>query len=516
MQTDFEYDLLSYPGLVFSKTNPERLATRAALHSIKASPPDKSRVLELGCGDGTNLLAQAYCFPESKFLGIDLSRAHIESADKAASGIGMTNVTFLQADVLALEEANLGFFDYIVSHGLYSWVPDDVREKVLHLYKSCLAENGVGFISFNAYPGCRYREALWDGLRYFTRDEADVNEKVKRSLMLARVIENSMNESEPYKPFYSMEVERLFEKAPPYILHDDLSPSLQPFYFYEFAADIEKNELQYVCEADPATSFTGNLNETGQKLVASLGTDIVAREQILDLINCRRFRNALVCRASVEVERSYPPDLIEKFFLAAETIPSEADADLFDNSNVKFSNREGFSVTTDEPLLKNALAILGNAWPRSLTFRQLESELRRIPRLQPYFDDHFPQLRESFQQINSVNLLTLSVFVPAIGDEMPEKPRSSGFARFQIEQRSPGVCSLDGSVHELDDPVMRILILLANGERNREDLISATALELGEQQGFEDVQADLPSRVDAALQYLWPEGFFLPDGDPRR
>ena len=266
METRFEYDLLNYPGLVFSNTNPALLACRAATHAVEFTRPDRCRVLELGCGKGTNLLAQAYIFPESEFTGFDLSASHIEAAKSAAAKININNTFFRQVNILDLNETELGKFDYIVAHGVYSWVPEDVRKKLLAVFRTCLAERGIGYLSFNAYPGCRIRETVWDALRFYTRDIVDVHEKLQRSLSLAREIVGSMDGRVGFKPLFAREVESLFEKGLPFVLHDELSPSLQPFYFHEFAHDLEENDLQFLCSADPLTSFPDNLNESGQKL----------------------------------------------------------------------------------------------------------------------------------------------------------------------------------------------------------------------------------------------------------
>lgn len=512
METELEYDLLNYPGLVFSNTSPAHLACRAASHGIEFTRPDKCRVLELGCAKGTNLLAHAYSFPQSEFHGFDLSASHIAAAKAASARIGVSNAFFRQMNILDLDEKELGKFDYIVAHGVYSWVPDEVRRKILSLYKACLAEDGIGYISFNAYPGCHGREILWNAIRFFTKDSGDIEEKLQRSIAVAQSIEASIDDRVRYKPVFSREVESLLDKPLPFVLHDDLSPALQPFYFHEFAGHLEESGLQFLCEADPLTSFTGNLNESGQEFVASMDGDLVAREQAIDFIRGRQFRRSLVCHKSVTVDRSFPADLLEKFHLSVHLAPLPEGSDLNDDSSVDFRNRLGSTITTDEPLLKNMLAMLGREWPGQFTFEEVINRLRDVPELQANFDGELRRLKDSLIPIYAIDFLKLSVHPTPFCENLPERPKCSSFARFQIEEGSPGICALDGIVHSADDALLRQVILCTNGERDRDEIIAAVRQNAGMfEENDDSLREQLPERVDAVLEYLRLERFLLPD-----
>ena len=165
MSETFSYDKIPYPSKFFVQTHPDRLATQATLFGMSPADVATCRVLELGCGNGSNLIAQAYLLPEAKFIGVDLAKTHIEDAAAAARGFGFTNIEFRQMDVMDMSEADFGKFDYITAHGLFSWVPDLVREKVLELYRELLNENGVGYISYSAYPGAHQREMVQRAMR---------------------------------------------------------------------------------------------------------------------------------------------------------------------------------------------------------------------------------------------------------------------------------------------------------------------------------------------------------------
>ena len=129
---------------------------------MKPPPVENCRVLELGCGDGNSLLAHAFNLPDAHFVGVDLAENHIEKAKKSVEELNLKNIEFHQTDVMKMTVEDFGKFDYITAHGLFSWVPEFVREKILSLYHEMLAPNGVGYISFNAFPGAHQRQMVGD------------------------------------------------------------------------------------------------------------------------------------------------------------------------------------------------------------------------------------------------------------------------------------------------------------------------------------------------------------------
>src|SRR5512141_894057 len=149
------YDAVSYPGLPFSQTHPDRRATIAALYDFPAAPPERCRVRELGCGDGGHLIPMAYLLPESTFLGLDAAGSAVAQGREQISALGLTNVSLSHVDLL--DASNLGTFDYVIAHGLYSWVPPAVQERVLAITSEVLAPNGIAYVSYNAHPGGHVR-----------------------------------------------------------------------------------------------------------------------------------------------------------------------------------------------------------------------------------------------------------------------------------------------------------------------------------------------------------------------
>ena len=153
----FAYDQVLYPGVPLPQTHPDRLATIAGLFGMTPAAAPNCRVLELGCGDGGNLIPMALTLPASVFTGIDLAEPAIARGCALANTLGLENITLRHLDLMRmgpdLGEFDYGVFDYIIAHGLYSWVPPEVRDQLLSLCRAHLAPQGVAYVSYNAGPG---------------------------------------------------------------------------------------------------------------------------------------------------------------------------------------------------------------------------------------------------------------------------------------------------------------------------------------------------------------------------
>ena len=194
------YNDVAYTSFADAARHPERLATIGTLLGMDVAPLATCRVLEFACGDGLSLLPIAATLPNATFVGFDFAARPIASAQRMASDLGLTNVRLLQLDLRELP-AELGSFDYVIAHGLYSWIPADVRAHVLPLIARHLAPQGVAFVSYNTLPGCHMRRVVWEMLKYHTRDIAGMPAKVAAARALLDLVgrpvasENAMQQA---------------------------------------------------------------------------------------------------------------------------------------------------------------------------------------------------------------------------------------------------------------------------------------------------------------------------------
>src|SRR5215210_7038570 len=189
MATSTIYDEVRYSNYPYAQTHPDRLATVAALQGLSAPDPRDSRVLELGCGAGGNLLAMAAATPGIRALGVDLAAAPIADGRQAIAEIGLTNVELMQGDVQDLTDGQLGEFDYVVAHGLFAWVAEPVRDAVLAACHSHLAADGLAYISYNAHPGGHMRRLLREAGLWYGRGAPDLAAQAEKAQELYRFLE---------------------------------------------------------------------------------------------------------------------------------------------------------------------------------------------------------------------------------------------------------------------------------------------------------------------------------------
>ena len=133
----FSYDSLPYPSKFFLQTHPDRLAAAGILYGIEAPDPQACRVLELGCGNGSNLIAQAFLSPRSTFVGVDLAQTHIDFANSSAQELGLENVEFRQMDVMDMTADEFGQFDYITTMACLPGYPSRSGKKCCRSSKKC-------------------------------------------------------------------------------------------------------------------------------------------------------------------------------------------------------------------------------------------------------------------------------------------------------------------------------------------------------------------------------------------
>jgi SAM-dependent methyltransferase len=141
------------------------------------------RVLELGCGTADNLIAMAFQFPGSEFVGIDLGRVPIASGQALVTELGMRNVTLLAMDLCDPSLKQFGEFSFIIVHGVYSWVPQSVRERILQICQNTLTTQGIAYISYNAYPVGHFSNFVHTMIAFPTRNEGTAEGNSARALV---------------------------------------------------------------------------------------------------------------------------------------------------------------------------------------------------------------------------------------------------------------------------------------------------------------------------------------------
>src|SRR5574341_65566 len=376
-QKQTRYDAIPYPTSPFRQTRPERLSAIAKLFGLESPPAEKCRVLELGCSMGGNLLAMAQDHPGSRYLGIDASSRQIAEGWKTIDALGLKNIQLKHVDILDIGD-DIGEFDYIVSHGVFSWVPATVQNKMLEICQRSLAPNGVAYISYNTYPGWHIRGVVRDMMFYRSAHFADPQTSLAQAkAMVEFVAQASRGADTPYQRLLQSELKHIGQMEDYYLQHEHLEEHNQPLYFHEFARRLAVNGLQYLGDADFSTMVSSNFSPEVAKTLQELGAhDIVQMEQYMDFVRCRYFRKTLICRSGVRLNRTLTPAVVKELLLASEAAPAAKEWSLDPAQVVAFESPGGYKISCKSPLTKAALRILKSEWPMPVAFPELLARSR--------------------------------------------------------------------------------------------------------------------------------------------
>ena len=296
------YSELGYKSMPFPYTTPATLEAYAALVGISAPNPKTARVLELGATYGGNIISQALFNPDATFVGIELSQEQVEKGNEVIANAGLTNVSLVQSDIASIG-SEIGTFDYIIAHGVYSWVDDGVKDALLRLIDEHLAEDGIAYVSYNTYPGWHTMEEVRQLMMFSNRDKAQFNhkEKVLHGKTIGSIVGSQILKYDNLKERNSKflgALRSVMQKDEYYVGHDHLEPNNDPVYFYQFNDHLGAHNLAYLCDADltlsMVRSFDADIADTLDKLALN---DHVAQEQYLDFMLDTTFRKSIICKA---------------------------------------------------------------------------------------------------------------------------------------------------------------------------------------------------------------------------
>jgi SAM-dependent methyltransferase len=475
------YDAVSYPGSAFSQTHPDRLATIAALYGLPAAPPERCRVLELGCGNGSNLIPMAYVLPGSTFLGLDAAGSAVAKGQEQIAALGLTNVTLVHADLL--DASDIGTFDYVIAHGLYSWVPPNVQERVLAIASEVLAPNGVAYVSYNALPGCHIRNAMRQMMRWHVRGIEEPAERISQARGLLRFL----GEAAPTRPIFSAILNETLEhqgkQADAVLFHDDLAEFNEPLLFVDFIERASRHRLKFLSEADFCDMGVWNPDSPAGRFLLKVGAEnVVVQQQYRDFLIFRKFRQTLLCREEASLVREPDPESLRSLYVGAETRPGTPDPDVASDEPVRFVVEKDRELTTPHPLSKAAFLELGVIWPRWVRVSDLLSAARaRVSaaggRLATV-EDEARLLRFLLASYGADVIQLRSTACPFV-TEISERPRASALARLQARTLT-AVTSLKHHSVRLEDPLVRTFIELLDGTRDRTAIAREMAASLRE------------------------------------
>ena len=467
------YDAVRYPSYTHPQTHPDRLAVIGSLFDLNPAPVTQCRVLELGCGNGSNLIPMAGGLPESEFVGIDLAAQPIALGRQTIIDLGLTNVKLLHGSVTEFDTAGEKF-DYIIAHGLFSWVPADVREHVFSLCRNCLAAQGIAFISYNAMPGSHLRNMLREMMLFHVRGLEAPQERVQQTKAFIKFMADAQDTNDEFRLWIKAELNHVLGHEEGHLYHDELAEISDPFYFTQFIQQAGTHGLKYLGEADYFEMFDYGFKDSARETLKQLGQNRILREQYLDFLKCRRFRQTLLCHNETPAKAEPNPEKVPGLYIASAAKCSSPENDLRPGITVAYTTTKGAKCATDFPLGKAALGLLSAIDPIPLPFDELLQKATATlaqAGLAMETDSQLPEKLSAFLlELYGAGVVEFRTTTPAIARTISERPMVSPLTRWQV-QHGQFVTSQFHVVVKIEDEIGRCLLSSLDGTLDRPALL---------------------------------------------
>lgn len=372
------YDETPYESNAFELTAPGHLRAVAALYGLSAPAVENARVLELGCAAGGNLLPFAAAHPNAYALGIDLSAQQVASGRTVVEALGLKNLELRAMSITEISR-DLGLFDYIIVHGVFSWVPPVVREAILRVCRENLTPQGIAYVSYNTYPGWKASDVVRDAMILNSHGAQTPQQRLARAKDMMGMLENGLSSDNPLRSALQHAVRQLRKHSDYYLQHEYLEAVNSPCYFIEFAAAAQQAGLTYLADAEPQSSMASNYGNNVAILHTALSADSARemREQYLDFAVGRQFRKSLLVHADRANEIFNIPEVnvFERMHFGARLTPAALPPGA-PSKERRYQTSRGVGIATQESSFVALAEALRNAWPQALKFADLIEAVR--------------------------------------------------------------------------------------------------------------------------------------------
>jgi SAM-dependent methyltransferase len=433
------YDEVAYPTAVFLQTHPNRLALLAKLHGLNPPPIDTARVLEIGGGDGMNLLSMASAFPEAQFFNFDLAPSAIEKGQRLGIAAGLTNFSCEVGDIVTMHERIApGSYDYVIVHGVYAWVPDFVRDATMALVAHALSPDGVAFISFNTKPGGHIRMIMRDMILHILAPILDVRQRIAAARQFLTEYQTPRDGDGELVALARLQAVSMLTRPDEVLFHDELGDCFVPQSLTEVVEAANANGMQFLNDAGTNRTSDGFIKETEGNLTALA----VRNAQTDDYVDMRFFRQLVLVCATAKPARLVDVKALMQLYIAARF------EDLGDGN---FSVGDATIETRDDELVQTFCAIAA-VWPRYVRIDEVTSN-----------PEHAIALLSLFHK----GVVFLSTLPERFTLVVSERPIASALIRAQIAQNDLSIVTLSHEPMKVEDDAARGLIVALDGTNDR-------------------------------------------------
>lgn len=452
------YNEIPYTKNIYPQTQPNTLATFALL--LDHLPPAVSHchVLELGCAQGFNLIAMAQAIPQGFFIGIDHSATQIALGQAVIAQLSLTNVQLKCLDFRQIR-ADFGTFDYIIAHGVYSWIAPELQQQLLRICHDNLHENGIAYLSYNTYPGWQTDAMLRELLLFHLQNVNSPTERLHHAKQLLKSLSHAIaHRYDSYALSLKNKLHYLLQVPDNYFAHEHLEEFNQAIFFHQFIQQVKQYNLHYLTDlqtyADPPADM--------------MAEDRIAQQQYQDFLVNRRYRETLISRQIANPSAQFNPSRIKELYLAAALSTTATLTQIQGDEEVQFADSAGKTIASVRlPALKVLCHYLGTVYPKILSFREIIAALPKIYSIELQVEDE-DEILNFLLHLFLTKDLELYSYPAEFCLTVHERPVASPLAQLQSQRGEP-VTNLRGETFWLDESTQQLLQLL-NGQHTLAEL----------------------------------------------
>ena len=449
------YQRRAYPAMSHPSADPAVTAVAARLGGLDVANPARASVLEIGCAAGHNLLPLAARWPDSRFTGIDFSKPAILEARETARFAGLSHVEFIETDLSTFDPGDEMDYDFIIVHGVYSWVSEEVRHALLKFCATRLSAAGCVVISYNTLPGWSLRKTLVEltsAIAASPAVEAIGNSPEEILGYLATATGNRT----PYARHLTAVLHDLFGKGDEILPFDDFSPINEPCTFQQFTHRAKQHGLHYLGESQLTDNFPSSLAPEAACLLKPFAGDPFVLQQMIDVLTNRTFRSALLCRSDAVLVEKISASTTLRFSVG---MPHEVEHEA---DQVCIVSRGGEVLARfDKPLAIAFFSALSKSKPHSRPAQELFSQMGN-----PEEDE--PELARLIIDSAEKGLVLLHDGIPPFDSEIPDFP-DLGLLRLMAVRKAQALVDVYHAPHRLEEGQRQIAALM-DGSRSIAEL----------------------------------------------
>ncbi|VWL85894.1 class I SAM-dependent methyltransferase [Oceanivirga miroungae] len=456
------YDSVGYLSKAFYQTLPYAQKLNMKLFGFDTKKLENARVLEIGCSYGGNILTFAMANKNSYCVGIDLSGEQIKKGKELVDRLGVKNLELIEMDITNFDE-NLGMFDYIICHGVYSWVPKNVQDAILKVIKKHLNKNGSAVISYNTYPGWKSIEVIKDIMNFRTSYlDVDGMQKLPYGKGAMEFVKSA-----PYLKEVASRVDDIMNKDDYYLYHEYFEIFNEPMYLVDFSKKLEANGLSHVSDMNYSKSFPLISDAKLQENIENEANgDRIIKEQYYDYYFNRQFRISLITH-SENIQNMNISNNVRKVDL------DELHFRMRDSENKKFD--------TYDKLIKN--------FPNTLSTSELGKE-----------DSVYRELLLSIYNDDSM-IYTEKIDVNVFNDKKIRlKPVYRKYIEYFLEEENPIImfATFDGHSIKTENKFEYKVMLMFDGINKKEDIYE----EILKMEIDKEIEVNAENKEKAILEYI--------------